>query len=182
MQAIETSRLLLRDWRRSDMEDVYAYSSQPEVGANAGWAPHISKRQTKEVLRAFFVMQEVWAIQHKEEQRVIGSIGLHAAPHIKGIAARELGYALAPQYWNLGYMTEAVSAVLKYAFEKMELDRICAGHFPHNHRSEKVLLKCGFVMEGCLRRARRLYDGTVYDVVIYSLLKEEYEKYKGDRR
>ncbi|MFV0351691.1 MAG: GNAT family N-acetyltransferase [Oscillospiraceae bacterium] len=175
MQMIETPRLLLRDWRREDIEDVYEYSKHPQVGPNAGWAPHVNKKQTKEVLRLFAAAQEVWAIYHKADGRVIGSIGLHAAPQIQGMYARELGYALAPQYWNMGYMTEAAQAVIGFAFGPMGLERLSAGHFPENQRSQNVLVKCGFVNEGQMRSARRQYDGTVHDIVIYSLLKQDYQ-------
>ena len=72
-------------------------------------------------------------------------------------------------------MTEAVRAVLRYAFETLCLEMVTVYHYPFNHRSSRVIEKCGFHYEGTLRRGTTRFDGQVLDNVCYSLLRGEYE-------
>lgn len=74
---LETPRLVLRGWRESDLEDLFAYCSNPEVGPDAGWQPHADKSVSRGVLRQFMDSGEVWAVVDRRSRRVIGSIGLH---------------------------------------------------------------------------------------------------------
>lgn len=73
-------------------------------------------------------------------------------------------------------MTEAARAVIRYGFETMELPMISIYHNPVNHRSKRVIEKCGFHFEGILRRANRIYNGDIRDMACYSLTKEEWRK------
>ena len=75
---LETPRLVLRGWRESDLEDLFAYCSEPEVGPAAGWQPHADKTVSRGVLRQFMEAGEVWAIVDRCSRRVIGSIGRSA--------------------------------------------------------------------------------------------------------
>ena len=77
---LETPRLVLRGWRESDLEDLFAYCSEPEVGPAAGWQPHADKTVSRGVLRQFMEAGEVWAIVDRCSRRVIGSMGLHEEP------------------------------------------------------------------------------------------------------
>lgn len=174
-QTLHTERLLLRRWRRSDVNDLYEFAKSPLVGPRAGWAPHQSKRESRQVLKRFMETGDVWAIVLKSTGRVIGSIGLHPDEKRPGINARMLGYVLGEAYWGQGLMTEAARRAVRYAFEEARLDVLSVYHYPFNTASENVIRKCGFTYEGVLRRASRIYDGQVYDSVCYSILKEEYK-------
>ena len=66
-------------------------------------------------------------------------LGAYAALRVK-----ELGYVLSKTYWGQGLMPEAVRAVIAYAFDTLDLDALTAGHFVHNHQSQRVIEQCGF--------------------------------------
>ena len=174
MPVLETERLLIRRFGKEDLDDFYEYARNPNVGPNAGWKPHASKQETKEILRQFVNSTTIWAIVDKNTSKVIGSIGLHADRKRDYQNAMMLGYVLAEPYWGRGLMTEAVKRMIKYAFEELNIDLLSVYHYPHTERSKRVIEKCGFHYEGTLRRASTIYNGRVFDDVCYSLTKEEY--------
>ena len=177
---LETPRLVLRGWRESDLEDLFAYFSNPEVGPDAGWQPHADKSVSRGVLHQFMDSGEVWAVVDRRSRRVIGSIGLHEEKRRDNANCRMLGYALGKDHWGKGLMTEAAQAVLRYAFETLCLEMVTVYHYPSNSRSSRVIEKCGFHYEGTLRRGTTRFDGQVLDNVCYSLLREEYEAMHAD--
>lgn len=85
-----------------------------------------------------------------------------------------IGYALREESWGKGYMTEVVRHIIQFGFESLCLDLISVGHFEFNDRSRRVIEKCGFRYEGTLRRASSIFDGSVHDALVYSMLREEY--------
>lgn len=174
MKTLLTPRLVLRDWTNADLRDLYAYSKDPAVGPNAGWAPHTSRAASRVVLESLIQEQEVWAIQLRNTGRVIGSIGLHNDRLRDEVGAKMLGYVLGKSYWGQGYTTEAARAVLAFAFETANLQLVSVYHFPANAASRRVIEKCGFTCEGILRRSYKRYDGQIFDQVCYSILREEY--------
>lgn len=174
MKTVETERLLLRPWAPDDLEDFYEYASMPEVGPDAGWEPHRDRDASEAILRSFIEQDETWALVYRPEQKVVGSVGLHRDDSRTGVAARMLGYVLSTRYWGRGLMTEAARAAVRHAFEYLELDVLSVSHYPFNLRSKRVIEKCGFVCEGTLRHAAKIYNGNVYDKVVYSMLRQEY--------
>ncbi len=180
MRTIETERLHLRPWRREDVEDLYAYAKNPNVGPNAGWKPHESLQESQDILQGWLNEDETksctWAIVPKETGHVSGSIALEEDGrrlHVPG--CRSMGYVLAQEAWGKGYMTEAAQAVLSYGFQEMGLSLIAIDHYPHNQRSRRVIEKCGFHYEGLLRQGALLYDGTRQDLCCYSMTAEEFQ-------
>ena len=110
MKEMETERLWLRPWRIEDLEDFYTYCKEPDVGPWAGWKPHESREESREILSRW--LQEDGdevrlAIVDKFNGRVIGSLVLEEDGH-RG--CKSLGYVLGKPYWGRGYMTEAVHA------------------------------------------------------------------------
>ena len=85
-----------------------------------------------------------------------------------------IGYALREESWGKVYMTEVVRRIIQFGFESLCLDLISVGHFEFNDRSRRVIEKCGFRYEGTLRRASSIFDGSVHDALVYSMLREEY--------
>jgi len=179
MKTLETERLILRPFRISDTDDFYEYSVNPEVGPNAGWKPHESKDESLSIIKRFIEADDVWAVELKENGKVIGSVGLHEDSRRRGIAARMLGYVLSRDYWGQGLMPEAVKEVQRFAFEELGLDIMSVNHFSFNERSKRVIEKSGFTYEGTLRRALRLYDGRITDDCCWSMTSEEYYKNKA---
>jgi putative acetyltransferase len=180
MKTIETERLILRDWKVNDVEDLYAYAKNPNVGPHGGWKPHESKTESMEIMQTLFIDKyDSWAIVYKENSKVIGSIGYEMDPKRPETNCKELGYALGEAYWGKGIMTEAAKAVIQFGFEELALDRVSIYRNPLNERSGRVIEKCGFVYEGTLRQANKIYDGTIRDVACYSMTKEEYANHDG---
>ncbi len=172
MTMIETERLILRAWTTDDAEALFDYAKSPLVGPAAGWKPHETIDETRAYLAHTIEKNETRAIVLKTEQRVIGSIGLHKSDNE---SLREIGYVMHPDYWGHGYMTEAVKATLKFAFETLHLNLVQIGHFPENIRSRNVIQRCGFQYEGTLRKSYQIYDGTMKDECRYSMTREEWE-------
>ena len=83
-----------------------------------------------------------------------------------------MGYYIAEKYLGKGIMTEAVTQICEYVFEKSDIIRIYAEPFAHNTASCRVLEKAGFQYEGTLR-SNAVKNGKVFDMKMYSLLKRE---------
>lgn len=145
---IETPRLLLRAWQESDLQDFYEYASVDGVGQMAGWMPHENIEKSKEILDLFIAHKKTFAIELKENGKVIGSLGLESRDAVESIpmelAGREIGYVLSKAYWGRGLMPEAVKAVIDYCFSVLNFDYLTCGHFDWNRQSMRVIEKSGF--------------------------------------
>lgn len=154
---LETSRLLLRPFRKEDLTDFFSYACHPEVGPQAGWKPHRSISESRTILKSFIEHEEVWAITLKNSGELIGSIGLHkdTARSVNIKCVRSMGYVLSAAHWGHGYATEAARRVLRYVFSEMENppEMISIYHRDSNTRSRRVINKCGFKFEGVARKA-----------------------------
>ena len=144
---LKTERLILRPWKLSDLDDLFEYASNPDVGPNAGWSPHKNKDESLEILNRFIDHKKTFAIEYNN--KVIGSIGIELynekeLPEYNNLKGREIGYVLSKDYWGKGIMTEGVKAVIDYLFNEVGLDFIACGHFLRNDRSRRVQEKCGF--------------------------------------
>lgn len=179
LPTLETPRLLLRPFVQDDLDDFFEYARSPLVGPMAGWPTHKTKQDTQMILDKFKVSQEVLALYHKQDGRVIGSIGLHPDPKRSVSDARMLGYALSEAYWGQGLMPEAARAMLAFAFDTQGCSLVSVYHFASNGQSRRVIEKLGFTREGLMRRACTLPDGSVADEGIYSMTKEEFEQIRA---
>lgn len=178
MKTLETERLQLTMFTMEDADGLYAYAKNPNVGPHAGWSPHKDVEESKEIIQNLFLPNETWAIRLKDSGKLIGSIALEKDKYRPEANSKEMGYSLAEEYWHQGIMTEAAREVLRFAFEELGLDQvgICTGE--SNLRSQGVINKCGFTYEGTIRRTYKVYDGSLRDSRVYSLLKSEYEEKK----
>lgn len=175
VQPLETERLYLRMWKRSDAPQLFAYASNPNVGPRAGWKPHESVVESRKIIETTFKASRVWAIIDKASERIIGSIGLSEDRFRPGVRSLELGYSLSEEFWGRGLMTEAAKRVIRYGFEYVGLDVMMIRTGEENIASQRIIEKCGFQYEGTLRRIYRIYDGTVKPVRCYTMLREEYD-------
>jgi RimJ/RimL family protein N-acetyltransferase len=147
MDRIETERLILRPFTLDDAGDVFDYARDPRVGPIAGWPPHRSIEDSREIIRTVFSSDGVAAVVLKENGKAVGSVGFvdrHPAGRRPECPDDEIGYGLHPDYWGRGLMPEAVRAVLRWGFETRGYARIWCGHYAGNWRSAKVIRKCGF--------------------------------------
>jgi ribosomal-protein-alanine N-acetyltransferase len=174
--AIDTPRLTLRPARMHDAQDMYDYSKDPEVALHVLWDAHRSIRETRSVLRRMIrdyrcAPPFTYVIEYKREHRVIGTIGLMNYNRVNRSA--EVGYSLSRDYWNRGLMSEALTAMLKYCFEELRLNRVEAQHEVENPASGAVMRHAGMRREGRLRK--RIYNkGHFHDMELYAILKEEF--------
>ena len=147
---IETERLILRPFCLSDLDDFYEYASVDGVGEMAGWKHHESKDESREILDIFISEDKTFAICLKESGKVIGSLGIEkygmeaALTEFDGYRGREIGYVLSRDHWGKGIMTEAVSAVINFLFNELDLDFLTCGYYDFNSQSKRVQEKCGF--------------------------------------
>ena len=166
MKRLETPRLILRDWTEDDLEDLYEYAADPEVGPAAGWKPHESLEESRQILNEMFLgSTEIWAVEDRETGRVIGSVGLHPdrmRPGVPGV--RMLGYVLARAAWGRGLMTEAAGEALRYAFEEEGL----AVELSNGGGADKVM---SAVLSGSVDIG---FAGPEASVYVYNEGKEDY--------
>jgi RimJ/RimL family protein N-acetyltransferase len=101
----------------------------------------------------------------------VGGIGLHPGNDVARFNA-ELGYWLAEPFWGRGIMTAAVRAVVRHGFEQLPLNRIEAYVYVTNPASVRVLEKCGFALEGRLRKSV-VKDGQLLDSLLYARVRED---------
>lgn len=147
---IETERLVLRRFKQSDLHDFYEYASVEGVGEMAGWKHHESIEETQEILNLFIGEDKTFAIVFKENNKVIGSLGVEKygleekLSEFNGYYGRAIGYVLSKDYWGRGIMSEAVMAVIDYLFHILNLDFLICGYFDFNHQSKRVQEKNGF--------------------------------------
>lgn len=173
MPTLETPRLVLRRIAMRDAKDIFAYSRDKEVARHVLWSAQEDISEAKEyckfMLRRYRADEpSSWGIVHKETGRLVGTIGYMDYSADNGSV--ELGYSLARWLWNSGYMTEALSRVIDYTFDAMDVNRIEAQHELDNPASGRVMEKCGMTREGVLRQ--RLYNkGQYVDVALYSILR-----------
>ncbi len=173
---LTTDRLILRPFAFSDLDDFYEYAKVDGVGECAGWVHHKSKEESNEILNMFIKEKKTFAIVYKENNKVIGSLGIEETSEIYGkyieenAKIRTLGYVLSKDYWGKGLMTEAVKTVITYLFTNNIVDYLSIDHYCFNNRSQRVIEKCGF---------RFVFDGmakTRYNTIEkakYYLLKKE---------
>ena len=146
---LETDRLILRTWELKDLDDFFEYASVEGVGEKAGWEHHKSKDKSLEILKMFIEEKKVFAIVLKENQKVIGSIGIEELSEeldkdLDNLLGRELGYVLNKDYWNKGIMKEAISKVVDYCFNTLKLNFLMASYFNYNIASKRVLENLNF--------------------------------------
>jgi ribosomal-protein-alanine N-acetyltransferase len=174
---LETERLLLRKMRLDDAEAMFAYASDPEVTRYVLWDTHRSVEDSEEFLRQATEGYERgdfggWGVVLKDSGAFIGTCGLDAG-YAPEHARAELGYVLSREHWGRGLMSEAVREVIRFGFERLELNRMEARCIAANTASARVMEKAGMTYEGTLRE-REFIKGAYRDMKLYSILKREY--------
>lgn len=146
----ETKRLTLRPWQESDAENLYRYASDPSVGPPAGWPPHTSVENSRQIIRDVLSFPETYAVALKETGEAVGSVGLMIGKRSNiGLPDNEceVGYWIGVPFWGKGMIPEAVRELMRYAFGELGMEKIWAGYFDGNHKSRRVQEKCGFVYQ-----------------------------------
>jgi [ribosomal protein S5]-alanine N-acetyltransferase len=175
---LRTPRLTLRSSEPSDLEAVFKGLSDPAVIAYYGVA-YKSKQEAKVQLDWYeYVWQNdegiYWMLTESATGRFLGTVGLYhwMQPNRKA----ELGFWLNPAEWRKGYMTEALSPVLRYGFDTMDLNRMEALVEEGNTPAAALLKKTGFAHEGTMRNCElKEADDVFISLQLYGLLRQEYD-------
>lgn len=146
MKRFESSRLILREWRKSDLNDLHEIMSNEKVAELAGFRVKSNNSETNEVLSKFIQEPDnsIWAIKFKEINKVIGWIELHEPIDDICIGSKEIGFVLSELYWGKGFAIEAIKEIITYAFNQEQVSSIICSHYSNNIQSKRVIEKSGF--------------------------------------
>lgn len=173
---IETARLRLRELRDSDADALYAVFSDPAVmryWSGSAWTTreqalaHVARMREGRAQVEYYP----WGIATLHDDALIGTASLFEIQREHGRGM--IGYALASAQQGHGYALEAARAMLRFAFDVLELQRIEIDTDPDNAASRKLAERCGAKLEGLLRR-RWFVHGAYADTTLYGLLREEF--------
>jgi len=175
---IETLRLVLSELKAKDIPRIVQYASNETISANTLNIPYPyhEKDAIYWLNQAFIGFKEgsqyIWGIRLKPTQDFIGGISLIISiNHHRA----EIGYWIGEPFWNKGYTTEATQALIKFCFEKLNLDKITSSHIVYNPASGRVMEKCGMIKEGIL--SQHIYKkGAYHDLVQYGLTRKQYDE------
>lgn len=180
---ILTDRLVLRFLTGANVPALYDMFSHPEV------TRYWSRPRWTELSQAEQMLVDaqegyrtgsglLLGVKRRHDHALVGMCSLFHF-HIPSRRA-EVGYALGRPYWGSGYITEALQALLDYAFQTLDLNRLEADIDPRNLASARTLERLGFQKEGHLRE-RWIVNGEVSDTWMYGLLRREWqERPSGD--
>lgn len=152
-EVIARTRLVLRRPRLSDADDIFDnYAADPEVTRYVTWQPYKDRSEVAQFLQSRLARWDSgeefsWAITRPPEDRVIGMIGCRVRE-----CAADIGYVLSRGFWNRGYTSEAVKAIVDWAIQLNFVYRVWAVCDVENKASARVLEKVGMEREGTLRR------------------------------
>ena len=173
---IRTERL--REFVCDDWRAVLDYQRDPRYLRYYPWT-----ERTEADARAFVAMFQAWqideprsrfqlAIARLEDDRLIGNCGIRRKPGNDWEA--DIGYELSPDFWGLGFATEAARAIVDFGFRELGLRRISSWCIADNVASARVLERLGFQLEGRLRR-NEYFKGRWWDTLLYGLLSYEWQ-------
>jgi len=151
-ESFATARLILRRPRVEDAPLILAaYAQDSDVTRYLTFRPHSDVTEAIEALDRFAASWRSgksynWLLFRRDSDELVGAI---SARRDQGI---NLGYLVARPFWRQGYMTEALSAVLEWAFSDPSIFRVWAVCDVENHASARLLESNGFSREGILRK------------------------------
>lgn len=142
----ETERLILRRYKKEDLQDLFEYLSDKEV---VEFEPHkpLTIDETRENLEWRIGTDEMVAVELKSSHKMIGNVYMGK----REFEALEMGYVFNRDYWGHGYAVESCKALIQQAFLN-GIHRIYAECDPQNQRSWELLEKLGFQREAYLRK------------------------------
>lgn len=175
---LTTARLRLRKLRESDAEDFYKFSSDTEVSRYMLWKPHESVEESARSIENSIQKYELgsfyrWGIALADSDILIGMIQLLRFD--ENNSSCSFAYMLNKNHWNKGLGTEALSAILRYAFEEMQMEMVEADHMSDNVASGIVMKKCGMIHTGTDKNKYEK-DGVSYDTDTYVITRSRWNE------
>ncbi|MCA9016129.1 MAG: GNAT family N-acetyltransferase [Planctomycetaceae bacterium] len=144
---METSRLILRQWRESDLDPFAKLNADPQVMQY--FPATLSYEQSVQMVERIKIHFDeygfgLWAVELKEDAQFVGFIGL-SVPQFTAYFTPciEIGWRLAVPFWNQGYASEGAQAVLEFGFTECYLKEIVSFTVPANKASRRVMEKIG---------------------------------------
>ena len=173
---IESDRLRVRIVAESDLPALLRVNSDEEVLKHLPYPIWNSMTDADAWYQRMLGIQSTgsalqFALIEKRSALAVGTCLLFRFEEAS--ARAELGFVLGRPHWGLGYMREALTAIIDSAFDNMSLRRLEAEVNPRNQPSRKLLERLGFVKEGLLRQ-RWVTRGEAYDVEVFGLLRHEW--------
>ncbi|MEV0810061.1 GNAT family N-acetyltransferase [Micromonospora sp. NPDC050200] len=150
MTKIDTDRLVLRDWRESDVPAWAAMNADPQVREFLG--PLLTAEQSAASVRYFQDDLDrkgygFWAVEVRDTGEFVGFTGLDDVDEEVPVTGVEVGWRLARSAWGHGYATEAARAALRYGFDTIGLAEILAITTATNVRSQAVMRRLGMTTD-----------------------------------
>jgi RimJ/RimL family protein N-acetyltransferase len=176
-----TQRLIIRPLQASDLHAFHAYRNDPEVARYQSWewiSEEGARRFIEECIRSQPGIPGQWyqvAIELRETGGLIGDMGLGV--DLADPGQGEVGYTLAREHWGQGYGSEAVAALLDYAFSSLGMARINAMCDTRNTASARLMEKVGMTRVGISRDV--LFKGEFCDEYRYSIDRDEWERLRS---
>jgi len=176
---LKSGNITLRPLRLSDAVRLAELANNEKISRNLrDGFPHPYTLADAESFLGKFTNQDpvtFFGIDYLDEY--VGNIALVPGQDIYRKSA-EIGYFIGEPYWNKGIVSKAVNLITDYGFNQLNILRIHTGVFEYNTASQKVLEKCGFVMEGVFRKS--VYkQGQLWDEIRYSKLKPGIDQMKN---
>jgi RimJ/RimL family protein N-acetyltransferase len=175
---LRTTRLLLRPFADADGDAVYALRSNLEVMRYWDAPPWSERAQAQRFISTCRRMAEEGsgarlAIDRVSDKAFVGWCGLTLwNPEFRSAS---MGFCLDDAAWGHGYATEAGGALLQWAYDTLDLNRVQAEVDTRNGASARVLEKLGFLREGTLREDC-IVDGVVSDSWVYGLIRSQWQR------
>jgi [ribosomal protein S5]-alanine N-acetyltransferase len=170
-------RLVLREFALGDLEELYAFTSRPDMSRYQAWGPNTRGDAQEYIGRACAAARDeprgafILAVVLAATGRVVGAGDLYIRS--ERFRSGEIGYLIDPAYWGQGFATEVARLLLGFGFDSLHLHRIAGTCDPRNAASARVLEKIGIRYEGCMRETLLIRDGW-RDSSLYSILEQEW--------
>jgi len=174
--SLETERLILDQITTADIPSIVIYAGNKKITDNTRTMPH---PYFAEDAIAWINMANqgfrnkdnyIFAMRNNHDNSFMGGIGLTLeSEHNRA----EIGYWIAEPFWNKGFTSEAVKALLKFGFEHLQLNKIVAAYISTNIASGKIMIKNGMTKEGEFKN-HDIKNGEYVTLVHYGLLKKNY--------
>lgn len=169
---METERLILRRFRKSDLHDLHEYLSDEHVVRFEPYKP-MNLHETAENLDWRISTDEMIAVELKDDGKMIGNVYLGK----RDFNTVEIGFVFHRRYWGRGYAAESCRALIEKAFSD-GVHRIYAECDPKNESSWRLLERLGFQREAHLRKNVCFWNDEQgkpiwKDTFVYAILNEE---------
>ncbi|MFT4925988.1 MAG: ribosomal-protein-alanine N-acetyltransferase [Phenylobacterium sp.] len=177
---LETSRLLLDEVVLTDSSAIFSMFSDPDVTEFYDFEVFRCEEEAIELINKDRQRNQAnesrrWAVREKTSGQLIGGCGINRFEPSNHIAV--ISYEFAQSSWGKGFATEAVNAMMAFAFSDDSphfVNRIEANTMLGNTGSEGLLAKLGFKLEGVMRDYG-YWKGRYHDLKLFSLLRRDYE-------